>query len=247
MSMPLWAIETAEEFWAGVGSEATIPRELQSPLQLMLPLGVVFIPSLTMMRLNAWLRQWDIVCSLHGPDRALRACLICRAGRGLIFIDKDDNEAERRYSLAHELAHYLREQWQPRRRAVAALGQQVLDVLDGDRLPRLEETVRSVLAQVPIGLQIHLMERTPEGDYANRAIRRAEREADLLAFEILAPSDAVLSTLEAVSAGERLATARRILTDTFGLPPHPAAAYARLLVVDATHRESPFLRNLGLT
>lgn len=246
MSVPLWAIETAEAFWAEAGSEAGTPRVLRRTIQLTLPLGVVPRSGLTTARLDSWLREWDIVCSLRAPNRALRACLVCRAGRGLIFIDKDDNDAEQRYSLAHELAHYLREQWQPRRRAVAAFGPQVLEVLDGDRPPRVEESIQSILAQVPIGLQVHLMERTLDGNFADSTIYRAEREADLLAFELLAPSDDVLSTLQATPGGNRLAAVHHILTDSYGFPPHLAAVYARELVNGAAHREPPYLRNLGI-
>lgn len=246
MSIPLWAIETAEAFWAEVGSEANIPRKLQRPIQLTLPLGLVFLAGLTTMRLDAWLRDWDIVCSLRGPSRALRACLVCRGGRGLIFIDKGDSEPEQRYSLAHELAHYLREQWQPRRQAVAALGPHVLEVLDGDRSARAEEAVQSVLAQISLDLEVHLMERTLEGDYASAAIFRAERDADLLAFELLAPSGHILSALEAAPTASRLEVASHILIETYDLPSYAAAVYAHLLVNASTHPEPPFLRNLGL-
>ena len=61
-----------------------------------------------------WLRRQGIEFPLTEADRPLRACLVCRRGAGFVFLDGGDDEAEQRFSLAHELAHFLRDYWRPR-------------------------------------------------------------------------------------------------------------------------------------
>lgn len=246
MSMPLWVIETAATFWADVRAEEPFPRTLWASIGRTLPLSVVPLPNLGLVRLENWLRDQDVVCALGRPDRALRACLVCRAGTGLVVIDSSDDDDEQRYSLAHELGHYLREQWQPRQRAIDTFGVDVVDVLNGVRPPSTTETVRSLLARVPIEITVHLMERTPDGEYAAGTISRAEREADLVAYELLAPSDAVLDHIDILAPQQKAPAIRRLLRDTYGLPTRQAAIYGRLLVGDTIDPQPSFLQRLGL-
>src|SRR5687768_8715179 len=73
-----------------------------------------------------WLCRAGVACAVGARDRPLRACLVAAGGAGFAFVDADGPEDERRFSLAHELAHFLRDYWQPRRAAQRRLGPAVL-------------------------------------------------------------------------------------------------------------------------
>lgn len=227
MSVPLWAAELADQFWALAGEPAPpAPRDLLGPLTFALPLTVVPLPRLYGVEVERWLRRQDILCVLGGRDRALRACLVARYGHGTIFIDSTDPDDERRFSLAHELAHFLRHYRQRRLDASRMLGAEILQVLDGVRPPRQDERAHALLAQVQIGYHVHLMERDAAGAGGNDRVRRAEAEADILACELLAPAGAVERALRGASGRARHDAAVALICTRYGLPPTVARQYA---------------------
>ncbi|HEY7065730.1 MAG TPA: ImmA/IrrE family metallo-endopeptidase [Chloroflexota bacterium] len=245
MSTPFWVSEAAAEFWERAGSAEPFPRNLRTPIAYALPLSIVLLPRLRVAGLDAWLRRLSVPCGIAVGDRPLRACLVARYGQGFIFVDGTDPADEQRFSLAHEAAHFLRDYWQPRTIAADRLGPEIFAVLDGERPPRPAERVHAVLASVQLGYHVHFMERTADGHVASADVDRAEHDADRLAFELLAPADAVLAAAAAVPPAERHAAVTRLLHATYGLPTTPAAQYAALLA-PAPPRADPFLRRLGL-
>ena len=226
----LWVQEAAERFWAEAGGAPPgWPRDLRRAVALALPLAVVDLPRLRVATMKAWLAQRGIALPIAERDRSVRACLLVRQGRGMVFLDGADPDDERRFSLAHEVAHFLAEYVLPRERAVGRLGSRILPVLDGHRAPSPAERVDALLAGVALGLKLHLMERTPDGHLPEAAVSAAERRADALALELLAPSEVVRSGL---TAGLSRADQEAILRATFGLPAAVARAYARQVVPD---------------
>jgi hypothetical protein len=240
VNVPLWAAELAAQFWAEVGEIEPFPRRLQRSILRALDLSIVLLPQLRLFEALKWLRRRQISFSLSEADRPLRACLVCRRGAGFIFLDGADDEAEQRFSLAHELAHFLRHYWEPRRRATARLGGQILEVFDGERRPAPAERLRSLLVGVPLGFHAHLMGR---GARAAEALAAAEEEADRLAYELLAPAEVVLARLQG-AADEQRNRAAALLHDAFGLPTAPANHYAEILY--PIYRSDPLLLHLGL-
>lgn len=243
--MPLWVAELADAFWAAAGGPEPVPRDLRVPIATALPLTVVLLPRLGVAAVDTWLRRRGIPRGLAVTDRPLRACLVARSGHGIILLEGTDPEDEQRFSLAHELAHFLRHYWQPRREVAALLGPGVLAVLDGDRAPRPDERIHALLAHVPLGFHVHLMARTPAGGVEDAATDLAERDADLLAWELLAASMEVVRAVPTLAAEERRAAVTHLLTTGYGLPAAPARRYAALLV-PATQRPDSLIRRLGL-
>ena len=228
-------VARAEKFWGRAGITEPYPRSLERAVAWALPLVVVKLPRLGLQELRDWLEERSIPYNLSLPDRRLRACLIARGGHGLIFLDGSDADDERRFSLAHELAHFILDYLEPREKVLEFLGDAGSEVLDGRRAPTTEERLRGVLQGVHLTTFLHLMERTPAGRVERLQILAAEDRADRLALELLAPKETVLARLaengvdwHSVSA---LTLVRQTLRQEFGLPQTVADRYSQMLVM----------------
>jgi hypothetical protein len=240
MIVPLWVAELADAFWEFAGMDEPFPRGLRRPIARALPLAIISLPQLRLTHVRAWLEQNHIGCPGTAADRNLHACLVAWRGGGFVFLDGADPEDEQRLSLAHELAHFLRHYWHPRQQAVRKFGEGICEVLDGSRPPTTAERVHALLGSVPIGFHLHLLDRDPEGTVSDGTVRTAEREADRLAYELLAPAGEVLK--RAGSHGE--ATLADRLRTEFGLPTEHAQRYCELLFPQAV--VDPLLRRWGV-
>src|SRR5262249_6861344 len=150
------------------------------------------LPRLGLEELRRWLALRGVTLTRASGFHPLRGALIARAGRGLVFLDGSDSDDERRFSLAHEVAHFLYDYLDPRKRALCALGDPISEVLDGRRVPRPEERLSALLRDVELGIYAHWMERSPDGAVTTAAVLAGEDRADRLALELLAPSRHVL-------------------------------------------------------
>ena len=190
MKTPLWVSKTARDFWKGVRCLEPFPRKLrESILRSPFDLTVKELDRLTVRGATDYLARLNIVWRDSGPDRPLRACLAAANGAGFILLDAADAVEDRIFSLAHELAHFLRHYWQPRQRACQRLGVRLADVFDGKRRPTPEERLHGLLANIPLSLHIHLMLRGPR-QTCSEEVALVEEEADHLAYELLAPAAA---------------------------------------------------------
>lgn len=230
---PVWVADLADHFWRAVGPPPPFPRDLHDAARLF-GLVVVARPGLTVGAVRDYLLRLGIAVTADVPNRRLCGCLFAARGRGFVFLDADDPPAERRFSLAHELAHFLRDVDAPRRRVTAALGADATAVLDGAS-PTADQRVAAVLRGVTLAAHVHLMSRDDGGRPLTPAEREAEDAADRLAGELLAPA--------ALFDGQPAETVLERLEAEFGLPPGPAATYARTLRPPA--RPDPLLARLA--
>jgi hypothetical protein len=242
MNVLLWVAELANDFWTESGTVEAFPRDLRRAVARALPVSVVLLPRLRLDGVRSWLRENDVACPCDERDRPLRACLVAFRGHGLIFLDGTDAADEQRFSLAHELAHFLRHYRQPRRLACRLFGEGIAEVLDGERPPTPVERLHALLRSVPLGLHLHLMQRGPRRGVLHVAVARAEEEADQLAYELLAPATDVLAHTGEVCGEAGKARLMTALEAVFGLPHEQAADYSRLLLPPVW--EDPLLRRL---
>jgi hypothetical protein len=226
VNAPVWVQELADEFWTLAGGEGSFPRDLRRAVSRATLLSVKGLAGLSIGKVSDWLRRQGVPCLAKERDRALRACLFARDGCGFLFLDADDPEAEQRFSLAHELAHFLRHYHQPRRRAVVKFGIQILDVFDGKRPPTPEERLHALLRNVRVGEHVHLLARDDGQRVASASVAAAEEDADLLACELLAPAPLVVQQTQRRTIRASRDAAEHQLQTTFGLPPTMAAWYA---------------------
>lgn len=224
---------TAQEFWVLAGGAPSLPCDMQTVITLALPLEIYPVPGLRVSHVLAWSRRVKIAHRMRGRDRRLHGCLLADRGKGTIFFDASDSNAEQRFTLAHELAHFLLDYQIPRQRAITILGASVLPVLDGERAPTLEERLHAVLSAVPLGIMSHVMERPDDGLPANFVID-IENRADRLALELLAPAGLLYNMMQQAIAPKgfeaRLAFLTRMLTQEYGLLEAIASSYARYLL-----------------
>ena len=216
----------AQWFWSRVPERGAYPRNLAAPVSWSLPLAIVTLPHLGIAKLRVWLDENGIQPLVEHADRPLRACLVASYGTGFVFLDGTDPEDERRFSLAHEIAHFIVDYLRPRTDALGAFGDTILPVLDGERAPTVEERLSSVLRGLKLGVYDHLMSRSESGAVENGNILRIEDNADRLALEILAPRKLVQSKIRSDETSQEICD---LLVNHFGLPITIAEQYARIL------------------
>lgn len=221
-------VNAAREFWSLAGGEPRYPCDLEDSITWALPLRVLLVPGLRVSHVNGHARKAGLACHFPGRDRRLCGCLLALKDRGSIFLDADMAEDERRFTLSHELAHFLLDYRAPRLRAVGALGEGIRSVLDGQRPPTVEERVHAVLEGVRLGVVGHLMER-PAAGLPSSAVLGIESRADRLALELLAPAALVMekaARLGGLAYEERVDALSALLVREHGLPAGVARKYA---------------------
>lgn len=216
------------------------PRRLAEEVLLSLPVTLVPLAHLTSEDVRAWLARRGVHHRVADIHRSIHGCMVAWAERGVIFYDTADGENQQRFTLAHEVSHFVLDHLLPRTRALQAFGREILPVLDGRRDPTPEECLSSVLDQIPIGLQVKLMDRGPSNSTCAGRVAKSEQRADCLALELLAPAEHVLGELRG-APGDGVAR----VASRFGLPPEVARMYVgRLLRRQRTPRFS-ILKFLG--
>jgi hypothetical protein len=151
--------------------------------------------------------------------------MVARAGVGILFHDSEEGEPEQRFTLAHEVAHFVLDHWLPRVRALRVFGEAIRPVLNGLRPPTPEESMTALFERVSLEVQGKLMDRDHSGLYSTGKVAESERRADRLAQELLAPAALVIPLVKDVSEREGV---DRVMS-RFGLPRQPARAYVGML------------------
>jgi hypothetical protein len=207
------------------------PYDVAQAAEMCLPLTFVEIEHLTPGRINRWLEERRVTYHLDVDERGLHGCLVAHRAAGLAFIDAADPAPERRYTVAHEVAHFLLDYWLVRQRAIEEFGPTIQSVLDGHRALRLEERLDSIFLRTPLVPYVCLLDR---GSASGRTdVWASENRADQLAVQLLAPYPEVCRAVcaDGAPAGyfQCRTRARHVLIDPFGLPEEIARTYARLV------------------
>jgi len=241
-----------DDFWGALPYDPpAFPRDLSRVASMALPVVAKELPHLSLKSVNRWLGERNMAENISGPNRLLRGCMLAYGGYGIVLADSNDPADEKRFTVAHELTHFLIDYSQPRARAIEALGEGIIPVLDGLRDATRVERLHAVLSTVPLGLHVELMERTTVGGYTAKATLDAEDRADRLALELLAPAEDALEAMSdliessGLSRNSRRVQATRLLASRYGLPEAQARDYARLLLKDV-ERGSSFQNWIGI-
>ena len=224
MRVPVWASDLANRFWERAGAPSGFPRDLEASIVVAHEVTIKRIANLNVAQARDWLASLRIAFD-EAIDRPLRGCLAAHGEAGIILIDANDSPDEQRFTLAHEVAHFLRDHWRPRERVAHAIGVPAVEVVDGRRSATVEERFASALEGVPLTVRMHLLPRDSKGQPTS-AIADAEDSADRLAFELLAPAGHLAEQGAAKWSDCELLNR---LISTYGLPAREANHYAALL------------------
>jgi hypothetical protein len=222
--------ERAAAFWAGAPESARRQGDVEAAVAWSAPLAAVALPNLNAHLARGWLAERGVRLGDGDADRPLRGLLLAARGVGIVFFDGTLEPAERRFTLAHELGHFLLDYLEPRERVLRE-APSLLEVVDGWRPATRTERVQAVLARVPIGLHAHLLDRDVRGAAAPD-VEATEDAASQFALEVVAPWSAALDTARAVMGdrrtpyGELFAEVTARLAERFGLPANRAAVRA---------------------
>jgi hypothetical protein len=236
---PTWLHRAAEIFW-GEDVPGSFPVQLELEALTRLPLALVEIENLSTDGLEGWLEAYETHLHLHAAPRHLRAALIAYAGTGVIFIDADLDESERRVSVAHETGHFITD-YLLARSEVEERAPDLLEVLDGLREPEEDDYITALLNRLPLGVHTHLLARSDYGEYGSAETERSEERATRVAWELLAPQACVEQRTDELANTFELV---KILRTDFGFPAEAARTYAKFLS-RLEGGENPFDRRFG--
>lgn len=222
-------------FWQACGENEPFPRNLERPISLALPVALIKMPSLTIDNVESWLKKRGVKFGFGCQSRPIRGCVVAYQGGGMIFLDGVDPDDERRFTLAHEAAHFMLDYWLPRHLAIRKFGTGIIDVLDGRRCATTSERVHALLSGTPARAYTNFMERDESYGRFDPNLWSIESRADRLALALLAPPEIVLSEADTSSSRfeKRHLAVKSLLSSRFGLPTYVADSYAHGLLREA--------------
>ena len=218
----------ADWFWERAGGRRGFPADIGYAVMSALEVYIEEVSGLTTRMAASRAGRGGV-----GAERALRGCVVVnRAGVG-ILVEKGDDEGEKRFTIAHEAAHYILEVRRHRERAEDRMGRDFAGVLYGLREATPTERIDAWLNDVRSDQILHFMDRAPGGGYGCARTMDAECAADDLALELIAPRsdmEEASSSLGRMGFAESLKAARRIAERRYGLPGVIAEVYASRVV-----------------
>ncbi|HYO69302.1 MAG TPA: ImmA/IrrE family metallo-endopeptidase [Archangium sp.] len=213
--------------------------ELLEKIRMVLPIGLVAMPGLTCGMAREWL---DSKGRAHGglprTSRRLHGCMVAHAGKGVLFYDDQDDALQQRFTLVHEVAHFVLDHHLPRDHALRTLGEEIRPALNGTHARAPHQALFLTLQRIPSGVQVRFIERNASGDPCTGKAMESELRADRLTYELLAPAREALPLVRNLGQQE----AERELASRFGLPMREARAYVRLLLARQPSRRPFFLK-----
>lgn len=231
----------AELVLAHLDDTQRFPRDLSLVATLHFPVTIKMVAGLTLNVANNWFLARGSARAFEGENRPLHGCCFNDKGHSVIFVDADDADDETRFTLAHELSHFLLDHYLPREAALRYFGDEIADVLDGNRPASIVERFKSVRMHLPIGATTNLMERARD-PHAAYEVNSVEARADRLALALLAPADRVLADLPGAPFERQLSRLHVRLREEFGLPDQVAALYADALLLALGRAPARFTR-----
>src|SRR5467141_233548 len=216
--------------------------DVEAVAALAAPLATVILPGLSIQASRSWLAQRSVRLEPTDRDRRLRGLLLAWRGTGLMFIDGSLPEEDRRFTIAHELGHFLLDYLDERTRLIHR-APHLLDVVDGHRRITPSDRAMAVVEEIELGVHRHLLDREPAGA-ASWTVERSEGRALRFALELLTPWSAVRATARSAAVAatwpDRLAATAELLANRFGIPDDAARVRARE-ALDAIGRGPTFL------
>lgn len=209
-------------------------RYWNAPLNIQLgslfAVAIIEINDLTVSRIRDWLREREIIYSIHETDRSLHGLLLAARGTALVFINADLPEPEKRFASLHEVGHFIFDHLLPRTR-VLERDPDLLAVIDGHRAATSQERARAFLQGIDLGIHTHLLDREHDGEVPVNSSHH-EDSASAFAAEFLAPIPRAIELLKDANVvslpyRDALAQSSELLSEYFAIPQPAARLRAR--------------------
>jgi len=223
----------ADWFWKRAGGRPGFPVDISYAAMCALEVYVEEVDYLTVVTAASRIEGVGIGPHDGIGGRRIHGCLAVGRRGAAILVEKNDDEAQKRFTIAHECAHFILEVRMNQERARIRLGHDFSGLLRGLREATPIERIDARLHNVRSDALLHFMDRTATGGYGCGRIHEAECLADDLAVEILAPRVELIESLSSfgpMGFSESLSAARRIAERRFGLPETIAKWYANRVV-----------------
>src|SRR5215470_17001820 len=112
-------LRIADNFWERARHiQGNFPRDIESAIAWSVPLFIVRVPNLQIHDVENYLRDKKLPVFAGISDRPLHGCVIAFRDKGVIIVDGTYEINELRFTIAHEVAHFLLDYQEPRLRAV---------------------------------------------------------------------------------------------------------------------------------
>jgi IrrE N-terminal-like domain len=215
----------AARLWASTPPAVQAELDVEAVAAWSLTVAVVTLPDLDLPGVSRWLADRGVPITITEPI-PLRGLLVAWRGTGVVFVDGRLSEAERRFTLGHELGHFVIDYHEPRQRLLRE-APELMEVMDGHRPVDPSDRARALLARVPLGLHAHLLDRDVDGG-TTIDVASVEDAASHFALELLAPWPDLLATMRGAGPGrgegyeDHVARMVQAIGDRFRLPPGPA-------------------------
>ena len=208
-----WPRYWSDWFWKRAGGRSGYPADITYAATCALYVYVDEIADLTPGSAAAHVglgRLWRSDCV---DRRRLHGCVIVGQGGAAILVEKGDDEAQKRFTIAHEVAHYILEVKQRYERAADRMGREFADTLYGLREATSTERIDAWLSNTRSEAFAHFMDRAPGGGYGCSRTLEAECLADDLAVEILAPRSELAAAISSMGFSQSLRGSRSGVSD----------------------------------
>jgi Zn-dependent peptidase ImmA (M78 family) len=225
--------EISREFWRQSKLPYSFPLDIERAISRTKPIFIVSLPQLTIGKVEAYLIENNIPHRFDYQDRNLHGFIFVQYGYGYVFINGSDPIQERRFTLAHELAHFLVDYEIPRKRVIERLGPMIAEVLDGLREPSINERLSGIISNVNLYSMTHLLDDSQMSGFKQITVWNTERRADQLALELLAPFRKVHEDFVLRNSNEsdqkEFDVLFDLLSETYGIPTSIALSYGDYL------------------
>ena len=209
-------------FWRRAGGRPGAPVDIGYAVTCALEVGIRPIAGLTTSTAIDHLRRVGFTPSDSVADeRELHGCIAIGPRGGLILVEMCDGDAQRRFTIAHEVSHYILEVHRHHQRAEQRMGSRYVGVLYGSREATSTERIDAWLNNARSAPITHFMDRASDGGYVCGRSLEAECHADDLAIELLAPRAEMVRIVrdcQKLPFRDLTDAVRRIAERRFGLP-----------------------------
>lgn len=238
----------AREFWATSYAEFRYNYDIIKVVESSPNVHLIRIPQLNPTKITSWLTSRKIDIPVENNDRSLDGALLIQNGTVIMFIDTAENDIRQRYTLAHQVSHFLLAYQMPKERAIIKLGKEIAAALKDDTEAPVTQLVQSALQGMTGAAYTLLIEKSEDAFPSDRLNLLPESPADTLALELLAPRYQIIQETASASARLRYSpfkrTCQELLIDKYRIPLEIAHKYAKELASSVTSGPS-FLSKFG--